>query len=61
VTNKRLIFKILTLHSYGSLIRGCALVDQKEKAKTVYEEMIQKNLCPKEVEFEKLYFGLKTL
>jgi hypothetical protein len=37
------------------------LVDQKEKAKKVYDEMIQKNLCPKELEFEKLYFGLKTL
>lgn len=49
--------------TFGALIRACCLVEpeQKERAKKVYEEMKQKEMCPYFLEFERLYKSLKQL
>lgn len=55
----------LLQNCYLALIRACCLSTTepkpKERAKTIFEEMKQKGLCPDFVDFEILYKNLKDL
>lgn len=46
---------------YNALIRGCALLDQQNRAKSVFDELVKLKDLPQGVKFEDVYKHLKEL
>ncbi|KAL9652071.1 hypothetical protein ABK040_000412 [Willaertia magna] len=44
---------------YNALIRGCALLDQQDRAKVVYDEAVQTKVLESKFKFEDIYKHLK--
>lgn len=46
--------------TYLTMIRACAIADQKERGRPLFEELLQKELGPDVATYDEIYFSLKT-